>query len=78
MGTTPTGTPTSSNNSQTKELAKMRALFNTIRDYKDPKNRQLSMIFTKLPSKIVCNIFFSVLQTRLGIVLSYIVTGQEI
>lgn len=37
-----------------KDYAKMRTFFNTIKDYKDPKNnRQLSVIFNRLPSKIV-------------------------
>lgn len=34
-------------------LHKMRTLYTTLRDYKDPKGRQLSLIFMKLPSKIV-------------------------
>ncbi|XP_075218433.1 protein polybromo isoform X4 [Lycorma delicatula] len=32
-------------------LHKMRTMFTTLRDYKDPKGRQLSLIFMKLPSK---------------------------
>lgn len=37
----------------TPTMMKMRTLFSTIKDYKDPKGRQLSVIFNKLPSKIV-------------------------
>lgn len=32
-------------------LQKLRTLFNTIKDFKDPKGRLLSIIFMKLPSK---------------------------
>lgn len=42
-------------------LHKMRTMFTTIRDYKDPKGRQLSLIFMKLPSKIVCLFIYSLL-----------------
>lgn len=37
----------------TPTMVKMRSLFSAIKDYKDPKGRQLSIIFNKLPSKIV-------------------------
>lgn len=34
--------------------AKLKQLFETIKDYKDPKtNRQVATIFMKLPSKMV-------------------------
>ncbi|XP_018906134.2 protein polybromo-1 isoform X2 [Bemisia tabaci] len=33
------------------QLQKMRTLFNTIKEYKDPRNRQLSVIFNRLPSR---------------------------
>jgi protein polybromo-1 len=34
--------------------AKLKQLYETIKEYKDPKtNRQVSIIFTKLPSKMV-------------------------
>jgi hypothetical protein len=31
-------------------LEKMRSLYETLRDYKDPKGRQLSLIFLRLPN----------------------------
>lgn len=34
---------------------KLRTLFDTIRDHRDIKSRQLSVIFNKLPSKTVSN-----------------------
>ena len=34
-------------------VEKMWTLFNTIRDHKDSTGRQLSLIFVKLPSKLV-------------------------
>lgn len=61
MSSTPLNTP-SSNNPPPKEVAKMRTLFNTIRDYKDPKSRQLSLIFTKLPSKIEYPDYYEVIK----------------
>ena len=37
--------------------AKLKQLFETIRDYKDPKfNRQVATIFMKLPSKMVSSL----------------------
>uniref|UniRef100_A0A1B6CN38 Protein polybromo-1 n=1 Tax=Clastoptera arizonana TaxID=38151 RepID=A0A1B6CN38_9HEMI len=59
---TPVSTPPPSGSCPTKELTKMRALFSTIRDYKDPKNRQLSMIFTKLPSKVEYPDYYEVIK----------------
>lgn len=39
--------------------AKLRQLYDAIRDYRDPKtNRQLALIFMKLPSKGVRTNFF--------------------
>lgn len=35
------------------QTMKMRTLYDTFRDYKDPKGRLLSVIFSKLPSKNV-------------------------
>lgn len=37
----------------TLQAQKLKTLYDTIRDYRDPKNRQLSLIFLKLPSKSV-------------------------
>ena len=31
-------------------VEKMKALYETLRDYKDPKGRQLSLIFLRLPN----------------------------
>ncbi|XP_054286185.1 protein polybromo-1-like isoform X2 [Macrosteles quadrilineatus] len=46
-----------------KDYAKMRTFFNTIKDYKDPKNnRQLSVIFNKLPSKIEYPDYYEVIK----------------
>ncbi|XP_046678722.1 protein polybromo-1 isoform X3 [Homalodisca vitripennis] len=43
--------------------AKMRTFFNTIKDYRDPKtNRQLSLIFNRLPSKIEYPDYYEVIK----------------
>lgn len=37
--------------------AKLKQLYEAIRDFRDPKNqRQVATIFLKLPSKLVCKI----------------------
>ncbi|XP_066994132.2 protein polybromo-1 isoform X3 [Anabrus simplex] len=41
---------------------KLRTLYDTIRDYKDPKQRQLSMIFQKLPSKVEYPDYYEVIK----------------
>ncbi|KAK7869922.1 hypothetical protein R5R35_013708 [Gryllus longicercus] len=41
---------------------KLRMLYDTIRDYKDPKQRQLSLIFMKLPSKIEYPDYYEVIK----------------
>jgi len=43
---------------------KLRSLFDTIRDHKDAKQRQLSVIFNRLPSKIV-NFLFEMVNLEL-------------
>ena len=37
-------------------VEKMWTLFNTVRDHKDATGRQLSVIFAKLPSKLVSSL----------------------
>ncbi|PNF18061.1 Protein polybromo-1 [Cryptotermes secundus] len=41
---------------------KLRTLYDTIRDYKDPKGRQLSLIFLKLPSKLEYPDYYEVIK----------------
>ncbi|XP_034240054.1 protein polybromo-1 isoform X2 [Thrips palmi] len=41
---------------------KMRTLFDTFREYKDPKGRQLSVIFSKLPSKLEYPDYYEVIK----------------
>ncbi|XP_059470820.1 protein polybromo-1 [Neocloeon triangulifer] len=41
---------------------KLRTLFETIKDHKDPKGRQLSVIFNKLPSKIEYPDYYEVIK----------------
>ncbi|XP_065348205.1 protein polybromo-1 isoform X6 [Cloeon dipterum] len=41
---------------------KLRTLFDTIRDHKDPKGRQLSVIFNKLPSKVEYPDYYEVIK----------------
>lgn len=43
--------------------AKLRQLYDAIRDYREPKQqRQLALIFMKLPSKNVCINSFSIIN----------------
>lgn len=41
---------------------KLRMLYDTIKDYRDPKQRQLSLIFMKLPSKIEYPDYYEVIK----------------
>ncbi|KAJ9598145.1 hypothetical protein L9F63_026750, partial [Diploptera punctata] len=60
---TPTSTPCKTETKNTTVLAtKIRTLYDTIRDYKDPKGRQLSLIFLKLPSKLEYPDYYEVIK----------------
>lgn len=41
---------------------KLRTFYNTVKDYIDPKGRQLSLIFTKLPSKTELPDYYEVIK----------------
>ncbi|XP_063225363.1 protein polybromo-1 isoform X23 [Bacillus rossius redtenbacheri] len=44
------------------QAQKLKTLYDTIKDYKDPKGRQLSLIFQKLPSKIEYPDYYEVIK----------------
>lgn len=48
-------------------LQKMRTLFNTIKDFKDPKGRLLSIIFMKLPSKSEYPDYYEVIKKPINL-----------
>ena len=45
----------------------MRTLYNTVKDYTDPKGRQLSLIFMKLPSKTELPEYYDVIKKPVGL-----------
>ncbi|XP_065223085.1 protein polybromo-1 isoform X3 [Planococcus citri] len=51
----------------TPTMMKMRTLFSTIKDYKDSKGRQLSVIFNKLPSKIEYPDYYEVIKKPINL-----------
>ncbi|XP_039291348.1 protein polybromo-1 isoform X3 [Nilaparvata lugens] len=48
-------------------LQKMRTLYNTLRDYRDPRGRQLSLIFLRLPSKIEYPDYYEVIKRPINL-----------
>lgn len=54
-------------NPPTPTMMKMRTLFNTIKDYKDPKDRQLSVIFNRLPSKVEYPDYYEVIKKPINL-----------
>ncbi|XP_014249170.1 protein polybromo-1 isoform X5 [Cimex lectularius] len=46
---------------------KLRTLYHTLRDYKDPKGRQLSQIFLKLPSKTEYPDYYEVIKKPINL-----------
>ncbi|XP_049837847.1 protein polybromo-1 isoform X3 [Schistocerca gregaria] len=46
---------------------KLRMFYDAIRDYKDPKNRQLSLIFQKLPSKTEYPDYYEVIKNPMDL-----------
>lgn len=47
---------------------KTRALYETLRDYKDPKGRQLSLIFLRLPNAKEFPDYYEVIKDRKSVV----------
>ncbi|KAK9506268.1 hypothetical protein O3M35_008237 [Rhynocoris fuscipes] len=48
-------------------IQKLRTLYITIRDYRDPKGRQLSQIFLKLPSKVEYPDYYEVIKKPINL-----------
>ncbi|BES94930.1 BAH [Nesidiocoris tenuis] len=46
---------------------KLRTLYHTVRDFKDPKGRQLSQIFLKLPSKVEYPDYYEVIKKPINL-----------